>query len=98
LSNSARRGRQWVTHQEAAVKYSILIYQPDAHFNAAPDDELWGAWRAYYKSLSDAGVYLDSGALKRPTTATTVRVQGERRLVQDGPSPRRRSSWLDSSW
>ena len=67
------------------MKYSILIYQPDAYFNVAPDDELWGAWRAYHKSLSDAGVYLDSGALKRPTTATTVRVQGERRLVQDGP-------------
>jgi hypothetical protein len=44
-----------------------------------------GAWRAYYKALVGAGVYVGANALELPETGTTVRVKDGKRRVQDGP-------------
>ena len=44
-----------------------------------------GAWRAYYKALVDAGVYVGGAPLEPPSAGATVRVHDGQRRVQDGP-------------
>lgn len=71
------------------MQYALLIYEPDSQFDerSLPDDDVrWGAWRAYHRALLDAGVYVGGSPLERPDrTATTIRVRGGERQVQDGP-------------
>jgi len=70
------------------VQYMFLIYETPADFDArtGPGSEPYiAAWRAYYRSLVDAGAYVGGDALLPPTTATTVRLANGRRHVQDGP-------------
>jgi hypothetical protein len=37
------------------------------------------------KALKDAGILVARAGLQAPHSATTLRLQGDRRLVQDGP-------------
>ncbi|HEY5956533.1 MAG TPA: YciI family protein [Polyangiaceae bacterium] len=71
------------------MQYAMLIYEPAGEFEdrkRPTEDESWGPWRSYYQSLVDAGIYVSGSPLERPdTTATTVRVRGGERQVQDGP-------------
>jgi hypothetical protein len=72
------------------MKYAMLIYEPEPQFDARReqpvDEKFWGPWRAYHKALVDAGVYAGGSPLDRAdTTATTIRVRGGERHVQDGP-------------
>ena len=45
----------------------------------------WDAWNAYIGALYQSGVVLKGDALLPPAAATTVRLEGGNRLVQDGP-------------
>ena len=66
----------------------FLIYESPADFDARTGEQSQayiGAWRAYYKTLADAGVYVGGDALMATETATTVRRHAGRRHVQDGP-------------
>lgn len=71
------------------MRYVMLIYEKQKEFDyreLSPDEPFWVAWRGYLKSLVDAGVYVGGSPLERAnTTATTVRVRGGERQVQDGP-------------
>lgn len=72
------------------MQFMMLIYEPPRQFDERqrPNDDTthWGAWRAYHQSLVDAGIYQGGNPLERPdTTATTIRVRGGERQVQDGP-------------
>ena len=70
------------------MKYTMLIYEPEADFNARTNEEqatYWGAWKAYHQALVQAGVIAGGHALQPPATGTTVRVSGGQRHVQDGP-------------
>lgn len=71
------------------MQYAMLIYEPQGRFDQRTlpdDDESWGPWRIYHQALVDAGVYVGGSPLERPdTTATTLRVRGGERHVQDGP-------------
>ncbi len=71
------------------MQYVMLIYEPERQFDERHrpnEDAHWGAWRAYHQSLVAAGIYEGGGPLERPdTTATTIRVRGGERQVQDGP-------------
>jgi hypothetical protein len=70
------------------MQYMMLIYETPEYFrirSKAQDDEIWGPWRAYYKALVDAGVYVSGAPLEEFSTATTVRLRGGQRQVQDGP-------------
>jgi hypothetical protein len=49
------------------------------------NDPHLGAWRAYYKALVEAKVYVGGDALEVAETATTVRLRDGKRRVQDGP-------------
>lgn len=70
------------------MKYVLLIYETDPDFDArreGADSEYIGAWRAYYRAIADAGIFVGGAPLKDVATATTVRRREDRRLVQDGP-------------
>lgn len=71
------------------MRYVMLIYEtPDDFTSRRPDETVpyTAAWRKYHRSLVEAGVRVEGGApLKEAGTATTVRVKGGQRHVQDGP-------------
>jgi hypothetical protein len=70
------------------VKYALLIYENAEGFDNRdqPDDSAYyGAWRSYYRSLVEAGVYVGGDPLHAPETGTTVRNREGKRDIQDGP-------------
>lgn len=71
------------------MQYAMLIYEPARQFDdrTRPDDDAsWGPWRAYHRALVEAGIYVAGSPLEPPdTTATTLRLRGGERQVQDGP-------------
>jgi hypothetical protein len=70
------------------MQYVVLIYENPKDFEsrgADPSHPYTAAWRAYYKALVAAGVYVGGAPLKDVGTATTVRLKDGQRLVQDGP-------------
>jgi hypothetical protein len=74
--------------QEQAMQFALLIYEsPEAFKRRKSDgtDAYTGAWRAYYKSMVEAGVYVGGDPLEVPETGTTVKIREEKRGVQDGP-------------
>ncbi len=70
------------------MQYVLLVYEDRTAFEARSresHDEFWGAWRAYTQALLDSGAYVAGSPLQPPATATTVRIEGGERRVQDGP-------------
>jgi len=70
------------------VQFMMLIYETKEDFESRATQQpsaLVGAWRAYYKALIDAGIYVGGAPLEAPSTGATVRVHGGQRRVQDGP-------------
>jgi hypothetical protein len=66
----------------------LLIYESEEDFSLRANgrnDALIGAWRAYYRALVDAGIYVSGAPLEAPATGATVRVHNGERRVQDGP-------------
>jgi hypothetical protein len=73
---------------EKVMQFALLVYEsPDAFATRNRDetDPYIGAWRAYYKALVEAGVYVGGDPLEVPETGTTVRLKDGKRRVQDGP-------------
>jgi len=72
------------------MQFVMLVYEtPEAFATRKNDDNdaYLGAWRAYYRALVAAEVYVGGNPLEVPETATTVRVKEGKRFVQDGPYP-----------
>jgi hypothetical protein len=70
------------------MQFALLIYEnADAWATRSADDNhpYIAAWRAYYKSMVDSGVYVGGDPLDVPETGTTVQIAGGKRSVQDGP-------------
>jgi hypothetical protein len=68
----------------------MLIYRETAEEVGQRDDPerapaYWGAWHAYMGSIAAAGIMKAGAGLEPPRAATTVRLQGGQRQVQDGP-------------
>jgi hypothetical protein len=73
---------------ERLMQFALLIYESPEAFatRKAPEtDPYLGAWRAYYKALVEAGIYVGGDPLEVPETATTVRLMEGKRRVEDGP-------------
>lgn len=71
------------------MQFAFLIYESPEYFASRKKEEVdtyLGAWRAYHKTLVDAGVYVGGSPLEAPETGTTVRLREGKRRVQDGPS------------
>ena len=70
------------------MQFALLIYLSPEEFALRKNDyndPYLAAWRAYYKALVGAGVYVGGDALEVPETGTTVRLGDGKRRVQDGP-------------
>jgi hypothetical protein len=71
------------------MHYAMLIYETEEGYVQrlnSDNEEFWAPWRSYQQSLLDAGVMVTGAPLQPPsTTATTIRVRGGNRHVQDGP-------------
>ena len=70
------------------MQFALLVYESPEAFATRKMEEnepYTGAWRAYYKALVDAGVYVGGDPLEVPETGTTVRLKEGKRYVQDGP-------------
>jgi len=65
----------------------MLIYETPEDFANRMNDQSpnVAAWRAYYRAMVDAGVYVTGAPLEPPSTGATIRVHGGQRRVQDGP-------------
>lgn len=70
------------------MQYMLMFYET-ADDMARRDDarapEYFAGWQAYLKALSASGVVVSGAGLKLPATATSLRLRGDKRLVQDGP-------------
>lgn len=70
------------------MQFAMLIYESPEAFATRKQEgnnPYVSAWRAYYKTLIEAGIYEGGNPLEVPETATTVRVKEGIRRVQDGP-------------
>jgi hypothetical protein len=79
------------TRRSQAMKYVLLIHHGDAPtphdpeaWAAVPDEEKAAIAKGYQDLNRTPGVTPGTG-LREPATATTVRVDGGRTLVTDGP-------------
>jgi hypothetical protein len=83
-----REGAHNCSQGEKVMQFALLIFESQEAFAARSADEndpYIGAWRAYYKALVEAGVYVGGDPLQSPETGTTVRLKDGKRRVQDGP-------------
>jgi hypothetical protein len=70
------------------MQFGFLIYEsPEAWAtrNSDKTNPYIGAWRAYYRTLMQAGIYVGGDPLELPETGATVRIKDGKRQVQDGP-------------
>jgi len=75
------------------MQFALLVFESPEAFaarNSAETDPYLGAWRAYYKSLVEAGIYVGGDPLEVSETGTTVRIkEGKRRVQRRGAAPAR---------
>ena len=81
-----------LSNQEQGLKmqYMLMFYENEAEVAAQRDGAdragpYWDAWNAYMGALYPTGIVLRGDALLPPSAATSVRLEGGNRLVQDGP-------------
>ncbi len=71
------------------MQYLILAYEDQDAFDSRQDPTraapYRAAWAAYVAAIRASGVLAGAGGLQPPETATSVRIRGGERLVQDGP-------------
>ncbi|QYK42660.1 MAG: hypothetical protein KF887_06005 [Paracoccaceae bacterium] len=70
------------------MHYMILNYTSPSEYadaDAVAAAAAGEVWSAYTRALIEAGVFVGGNALHPSHTATTLRVRGEVRDVQDGP-------------
>jgi hypothetical protein len=70
------------------MKYLLMIYNDEVAYQArskADADATMGAYAAYTEALQKAGVLVGGNRLQPTATATTVRVNGGKTQVLNGP-------------
>ena len=67
------------------MQFALLIYELPEALATRNTDAYIGAWRAYYRAVVDAGIFVAADPLHVPETGTTVRMTQGKRRVQDGP-------------
>jgi hypothetical protein len=77
------------TKKVIAMQYAIIVYESSSELakRTSPEHQAsyWAAWAAYSKAIGEAGVMTGGAGLEPPSLATTVRMKGDKRIVQDGP-------------
>jgi hypothetical protein len=67
------------------MKYMLLIYLDENGLSEAERTKCYGESAQFAVELSKTGQYLAAGPLHPTSTATSVRVRDDKRLVTDGP-------------
>ena len=70
------------------MQYMLMYYETAEDIACRADQRApayWAGWNAYIGALGQAGVIVRGDGLMPPATATSVRVRGDARQVQDGP-------------
>lgn len=70
------------------MQYMLMFYETTAilaNRETAAAPEYWSGWMAYIGALHQSGVVVSGNGLEAPRTATTIRLRGDKRQVQDGP-------------
>jgi hypothetical protein len=70
------------------MQYLLLIYQNEAEADAAGEaatTQMHNDYRTFTLSIIQAGKFKAGDALKRTSTATTVRVRNGKTMTTDGP-------------
>ncbi len=67
------------------MKYMMLIYSPETSWTDADREKCFAESTQLIHELDAKGQYLDAAPLQSVTTATSVRVRDNKRLVTDGP-------------
>jgi hypothetical protein len=71
------------------MQYMLILTESAEDFARRNDPEAsgpyWEAWSSYARAVAQAGIMISGAGLMPPETATTVRVSGAERHVQDGP-------------
>jgi len=71
------------------MNFTFLLYESEGDVARRSDPEQRAAysagWAAYTKALKDAGVFVSGAGLQPAHAATTLKLAGGKRLVQDGP-------------
>lgn len=71
------------------MQYMLLLNETETDFAKRNDPALaegyWGGWNAYIGAMAQAGIIVKGDGLQGPALATTVRMVGGKRRVQDGP-------------
>ena len=68
------------------TRYALIVHQPDGPPPADLDlAQISRNVRALQQEMQDAGVWVFSGSLHDPSTATVVQARGGEVLVTDGP-------------
>ena len=68
------------------MRYVLLIYETEVTERSQSEQEAsLGAWFTYTEELQQSGKMLGGEALMPTATATTVRGEGGRTLISDGP-------------
>jgi hypothetical protein len=83
-----RSSKNEILPKEMVMQFALLIYESPESFalrKSDGSDPYTSAWRAYYKALVEAGVYVGGDPLEVPETGTTIKVRDGKRGVQDGP-------------
>jgi len=70
------------------MEYLMMFYETPAEFAQREGAEAKahvGGWMAYMGAMHQAGIVQSGNGLQPPMTATTLRLRGDKRQVQDGP-------------
>jgi hypothetical protein len=68
------------------MQYMLMFYQPAAEFEQRAETQaLHASWMDYVGAIRASGIVVGGHGLHPPLTATTLRVRGDKRQVQDGP-------------
>ncbi len=71
------------------MQFAVVVYETAEEIAKRESPEhagaYWAAYTAYAKALAEAGVAAGGAGLHPPATATTVRLRGGKRHIQDGP-------------
>ena len=70
------------------MQYLLLIFEDPAERDrlaAAERAEIFPGYRAFTTAIQASGHFRDGNPLEPPSTATTLRVRGGKRLITDGP-------------
>jgi hypothetical protein len=74
-----------IAGKDFLMRYAMLVYETEAGVQGRHDPEYQAAYKAYIKAIYDSGVAVGGSGLQHAATATTFRVGGGDRPIQDGP-------------